>query len=103
MYEFGPVTDRVKRIHERVRDRVIRIDAERALIITDAYKKYETMLPILKRPLVTKEVCERMTCRVEEDELFVGNRGNSFCGSGVNPEWSGLGWAPAMIQAGVWK
>lgn len=103
MYEFGPVTDRVKRIHERVRNRVIQIDAERALIITDAYKKYETMLPILKRPLATKEVCERMTCRVEEDELFVGNRGNSFCGSGVNPEWSGIGWAPAMIQSGVWK
>ena len=56
MYEFGPVTDRVKRIHERVRNRVIQIDAERALIITDAYKKYETMLPILKRPLATKEV-----------------------------------------------
>lgn len=102
MYQFGPVTERVQRLHDKVRDRLIRIDAERALIITQAYKKYDGMLPIIKRPLVTLEVCKNMTCRVEDDELFVGNRGNSFCGNGVNPEWDGIGWAPEMIRSGKW-
>lgn len=30
MYEFSPVSDRIKAMHERIRNRVIEIDDERA-------------------------------------------------------------------------
>ena len=36
---FGPVTDRIAQMRELVRDRVIAIDAERALNITESYRK----------------------------------------------------------------
>lgn len=103
MYQFAPVTDRIWRYHDRIRNRVIRSDAERALLITEAYQKYEHLQPVIKRPLATKHVCEHMTCLVEaQDELFVGNRGKTFCGAGVNPEWAGEGWIPGMIESGAW-
>lgn len=102
MYEFSTVTERVNRVHDRIRNRVIRTDSERAMIITESYKKNESVVPIIKRPLATYDVCSKMTCRVEDDELFVGNRGKFFCGSGVNPEWAGAGWIPDMVEKGVW-
>ncbi|MFD1174824.1 pyruvate formate lyase family protein [Paenibacillus puldeungensis] len=104
MYEFSPVTDRIRRVHDRIRNRVIRSDAERALLITEAYKENELLQPIIKRPLATYKVCANMTCLVDsEDELFVGNRGKTFCGAGVNPEWASEGWIPGMIEQGLWE
>jgi formate C-acetyltransferase len=39
MYKFRPATDRIKHMHQLIRDRVIQTDAERALISTGSYKK----------------------------------------------------------------
>ena len=39
MYGSRPTTDRIARMRELVRDRVIAIDAERALNITESYTK----------------------------------------------------------------
>jgi pyruvate-formate lyase len=78
MYEFRPATDRIKQIRELVRSRVIRFDAERALIATESNKRYENVVPIIRRPLVTRDVCSKMTVRVEDNDIFVGNRGKHF-------------------------
>ena len=40
MYNFRSVTPRVQAFRELVRNRVITIDAERVMSITEAYKKY---------------------------------------------------------------
>lgn len=103
MYEFRPVTDRIHRIHDRIRERVIQYDAERAMLITESYQAHESMIPAIKRPLATLHVCENMTCLVEPDELFVGNRAAHFCGSGISPEWAGGCWAVGAVHAGQWK
>ena len=50
MYEFCPATDRVKRIREKIRDRVLRLDSERGVLITEASKKYENVVPIPPDP-----------------------------------------------------
>ena len=102
MYQFSPATDRILRIRQRIRDRVIQQDAERAEIATEAYKQYQHIVPIIRRPLITLEVCKKMTCRVDEDELIVGNRGKNFLGSGADPQWSRGGFAPYMVDAGLW-
>ena len=40
MYEFRPATDRIKLMRLLIRDRVIEIDTERVITVTEAYKKY---------------------------------------------------------------
>lgn len=42
MYEFSPVTDRIQAIYDRIRDRVIEIDDERARIVTESCQATET-------------------------------------------------------------
>jgi hypothetical protein len=56
MYEFRSATDRIKHMRELIRDRVIRSDAERALITTESCKRNENVVPIIKRPLATYDV-----------------------------------------------
>ena len=60
MYQFSPATDRILRIRQRIRDRVIQQDAERAEIATEAYKQYQHIVPIIRRPLITLEVCKKI-------------------------------------------
>ena len=38
MYEFKPVTGRIAQMRQLIRDRVIQVDAENALITTEASK-----------------------------------------------------------------
>ncbi|HSW40497.1 MAG TPA: pyruvate formate lyase family protein, partial [Acidobacteriota bacterium] len=102
MYRFRPVTDRIYRMHRLIRDRVIRTDAERALIATASAKKNDQVAPIIKRARIIHDVCAQMTVRVEDFEIIVGNKGRHFLGSGVNPEWVGEGWIPAMVENGTW-
>jgi len=102
MYEFRPVTDRIKLMRNLIRNRVIRSDAERALITTESNKRNEQVVPVIKRPMATYDVCSRMTVRVEDFELIVGNKGQHFLGSGVNPEWFGAGFIPGMVENGIW-
>jgi len=73
-------------MRELIRDRTIAIDAERALNITESYAKNLLSPPEIKRAQATYDVCSRMTCRVEEFGLVVGNFGTSFLGCGVWPE-----------------
>ncbi|MBC3889569.1 hypothetical protein GH810_14745 [Acetobacterium paludosum] len=102
MYKFKPATERIIKMHQLIRDRVIQTDAERALITTESYKRNEHVLPMIKRPRAIYDVCANMTVRVEDFEIIVGNRAKNFCGSGVEPEWEGEGWIPSMIENGIW-
>jgi Pyruvate formate lyase-like len=86
MYEVGPSTDRIVQMRELIRDRVLAIDAERALNVTESYRKNHMVPPAIKRARATYDVCSHMTCRVEDFELIVGNFGTSFLGSAVWPE-----------------
>ena len=87
MYEYKPVTDRIKHMRQLVRDRVIEIDSERVMSVTEAYKKYAKVPPIIKLPMATYDICSKMTCRVEDSEIIVGNIGKNFLGSSLCPDW----------------
>ncbi|MBN2419695.1 MAG: hypothetical protein JXL81_09950 [Deltaproteobacteria bacterium] len=90
MYESRPVTQRIQHMRELIRDRVIRNDAERALIMAEAYKKYEHVVPVIKKPLTMLEYCKKKRIRVEDFEVIVANRGEHFLGSTFLPEWTGI-------------
>ena len=86
MQELGPATARIALMRELIRDRVIAVDAERAMNITESYMRNLMVPPTIRRARATYDVCSRMSCRVEDFELIVGNLGTSFLGSGVWPE-----------------
>ena len=102
MYKFRPVSPRIQSLRQRIRDRVIQTDAERAVITTDAYKKYNGAPAVIRNAYVLYEICDKMTLRVEDEDVIVCNMSPNFCGTSINPEY-GCGWMPLMIDAGVYK
>ena len=48
------------------------------------------------------EICDKMTLRVEDEDVIVCNMSPNFCGTSINPEY-GCGWMPVMIDAGAYK
>jgi len=90
MHKSRPVTERIQYMRDLIRDRVIRNDAERAVIITEAYKKYQHVLPVIKKPLAMLEYCKKKKVRVEDFEVIVGNRGEHFLGNTYLVEWHGV-------------
>ncbi|MDR1065026.1 MAG: hypothetical protein LBL25_01490 [Oscillospiraceae bacterium] len=102
MYRYRPISERIQLMHDLIRDRVIQSDAETAVIITESWRENEGLLPYLKRPKALKAVCERMTVRVEDFEMIVGNTSKNFCGTGSSPDWGGAGIMPWIIDSGAW-
>ncbi|NLO48256.1 MAG: hypothetical protein GX111_08070 [Clostridiales bacterium] len=103
MYPFRPVSDRIALMREKIRDRVIQLDSERALIVTDAYKDCVNLVPVIRRPTILKAVASRVTLRVEDFDVLVGNRGRYFSSSVCYPENNeGAGFIVEAIKAGQW-
>jgi len=46
---------------------------ERALLVTEAYKKYASEPPVLKRAYALRHILENMTLFIDDGELFVGH------------------------------
>ena len=103
MYEFSPATDRILNMREKIRDRVIYNDAERTQIITEVYKKYDHVVPIIQRSLAFKALCEKISVWVGDDELIVGCKGPHFFSSPQYPEWGVTDWIVEPIMNGEWK
>jgi formate C-acetyltransferase len=102
MHTFKPISERMQRMHQLIRDRVIQSDSETAMITTRCFQENENLIPYLRRPTVLKAICEQMTVRVEDFEMIVGNSSRNFCGTGYAPDWGGAGAIPSMIEAGIW-
>ncbi len=102
MYQFKPATLRIEKIHRRIRDRVVRYDAERARIITECYQKNEHVIPIIKRPLSLYALCEQMTVLVNDDDIVVGNKGPNYFSSPAYPEWGITDWVVDEVASGTW-
>ena len=103
MYQFRPVSERMKLMRELVRNRVYHIDSENPVIMTRAAKKYESYLPAIKNALIFKAVCEEQTTRVEEHEVLVANLTKFFSGTHIDPRWGGGGFYVANVESGLWK
>ncbi|MCQ2405860.1 MAG: hypothetical protein MJ067_01410 [Oscillospiraceae bacterium] len=100
MYKFRPISERVSKLRDRIRDRQIIADAEIPLLLTEAYKLKPHMLPELKHAWALKYVCERVTPYVDDEALFTGGLGKNFCSTCQPAEWKGIGWIPQEIRKG---
>ena len=104
MYEFRPATERILRMKEKVRDRVIDLDSERMTLITEAYKKYDDVMPMIQRSLACKYLIENMSTKVFDDEIIVGAKGPNFFTSPQYPEWGNISdWVIGAIDSGEWE
>ncbi len=102
MYTFKPVSPRIQKMRDEIRERVVHNDAQRARIMTEAYKKYEDIIPIIKRPLSFKYLCERMDLYVGDDELVVGCKGGHMFSAPQYPEMMNSDWLTGAIEKGEW-
>ena len=76
MYTFKPYTERVARLRDAVRDRLIVGDAAKDRLQLEALKKYRKYPPMLQKPYISLYVLERMPVNIQEDEYFFGGLGN---------------------------
>ena len=103
MYEFRPVTPRIQEMRERIRDRHIQLDSERAMIVTEEMKKHPTLVPVIRRPTLTKAVAEKMTMHVEDFDVLAGNLGRFFSSSIIYPEAMGThNFVTNGVRSGEW-
>lgn len=59
MYEFRPISKRVAKLKERYRNFPFTLDTERALIVTETYKKHKHKPAALKKAQSLHDVCEQ--------------------------------------------
>ena len=53
---FGDLTPRMNHFREAVLDKKPYIDAQRALLVTEAYEKYKNQTPVMKRAYMLKNI-----------------------------------------------
>ena len=87
MYNFKPTTPRIERYRDKVRDRLIVADAEKAKISFEAQSKYKNFPPMLQKPMISLHVISNMPIDIHEDEYFVGDMGNKGWGASGGMMW----------------
>ena len=102
MYQFRAVTERMRTMHERVRERLFHVDSERCRIVTEANRRYESVVPQIRNALIFKAMCEEMTVRVEPHEILVANNTRFFCGVRLDPRWGGGNLYVKLVEDGKW-
>lgn len=71
------MTERITRLRSQSMNTKPKVDAERALIITEAYRNMSPSLPApIKRALAFKSICEQKLVYIGSEDLIVGERGS---------------------------
>ena len=85
---FGDLTPRMNHFREAVLDKKPYIDAQRALLVTEAYQKYQNQPAVMKRALMLKNILEKMSIYIEDETLIVGNQASSNKDAPIFPEYT---------------
>ena len=85
---FGALTERMQAFREETLDQKPYIDAERAVLVTDAYKANQHQPPVMKRALGLKNILENMSIYIEDKTLIVGNQSTKNCNAPIFPEYT---------------
>ena len=74
--ELRGMMDRIKKLRKQGEETTPHIFMERAMLMTDAYKKYEGEVSIPElRALSMKDIFSRKTIPIDDGELTVGDKG----------------------------
>src|SRR3712207_59277 len=85
---FGTLTERMHRYREAVLDKKPYIDAERAILATEAYQKHQNKPSNLKRAYMLQNILENMTIYIEDESLIAGNQASSNKDAPIFPEYT---------------
>lgn len=85
---FGKLTDRMQSFRNSVLDQKPYICAQRALLATEAYKKYQNQSIVMKRALMLKNILEKMSIYIEDETLIVGNQATTNRAAPIFPEYT---------------
>ena len=85
---FGALTERMQAFREETLDQKPYVDAERAVLVTEAYRANQHQPPVMKRALGLKNILEKMTIYIEDKTLIVGNQATKNCNAPIFPEYT---------------
>lgn len=85
---FGSLTERMKLFREEVLDEKPYVDAQRAVLATEAYEENKNQPRIMARALMLKKILENMSIYIEDKTLIVGNQATKNKNAPVFPEYT---------------
>lgn len=85
---FGDLTPRMEKFREDVLNKKPYICAERAMLVTETYKKYKNQPAVVKRALMLQNILEKMSIYIEDETLIVGNQASSNKDAPIFPEYT---------------
>ncbi len=85
---FGELTPRMKKFREDVLNKKPYICAQRACLVSEAYKEHQAQPNVIKRAYMLKNVLEKMSIYIEEETLLVGNQAASNRDAPIFPEYT---------------
>ncbi|MDO5135376.1 MAG: glycyl radical protein [Eubacteriales bacterium] len=85
---FGALTSRMKAFREEVLDEKPYIDAERAILATEAYKENHHQPRVMVRAMMLKKILEGMSIYIEDKTLIVGNQATKNVNAPIFPEYT---------------
>lgn len=85
---FGSLTPRMEAYRESVLNQKPYIDAQRAVLATEAYKSALNQPSVMKRALMLKNILAGMDIYIEDETILVGNQSSVNRGAPVFPEYT---------------
>ena len=70
---FGKLTERMQAFREEVLDAKPYIDAQRAVLATEAYKENQNQPRVMVRALMLQKILEGMSIYIDDKSLIAGN------------------------------
>ncbi len=80
-------TERVNRLRAQLLNTTPSLCAERGLLITEAYEKYQADPPVLRRAKALAHTLENMTVSIAAEEIIVGNQASAPRSAPLFPEY----------------
>lgn len=101
MYQFSPISPRVQKMRDLYRNTVPPyIDIARYRLVTEFYMEHQELVGVLKRALNFRNLCEKLPCCIEDDELIVGTYVTRYRAAALYPENS-IDWLVGELESGL--
>ncbi len=85
---FGSLTPRMAAYRESVLEQKPYIDAQRAVLATEAYQANLNQPPVMKRALMLQNILAHMDIYIEDETMIVGNQSSVNRGAPIFPEYT---------------
>ncbi|PWC32877.1 glycyl radical protein [Azospirillum sp. TSO35-2] len=85
---FSKPTDRVMRLKNQILNAVPHVEADRAVLVTEAYKETEGLPAILRRAKAAEKIFNNLPVTIRPDELIVGAITRNPRSTEICPEFS---------------